>query len=80
MNATNGKEALTLLSSREDIDMVLTDVLMPEVRICQVDKQSSSTTGGHLFNIEMQVSGLQLMDELRNARWRDIPVVGKHIL
>ncbi|KAK9841643.1 hypothetical protein WJX74_009296 [Apatococcus lobatus] len=51
VNATNGKEALALLNSREDIDMVLTDVLMPEV------------------------SGLQLMDELRNARWRDIPVV-----
>ncbi len=31
VNATNGKEALDLLSSREDIDMVLTDVLMPEV-------------------------------------------------
>ena len=33
VNATNGKEALDLLSSGEDIDMVLTDVLMPEASV-----------------------------------------------
>ena len=83
VNATNGKEALELLNSREDIDMVLTDVLMPEVTKGASAAHSCpallcSHTKAKFSHLWLQLSGLQLMDELRNARWRDIPVVGEH--
>lgn len=91
--ARNGRQALEALQSPEGehINLILTDVLMPEVRLvpqpyarfCAIANCPGrrSVSVSPTVTLAMQIDGIELMSELlKNESWSHIPIIGKQLL